>query len=175
MKFEIPTNLLKRIPAKTHSDWALWEKKNFNIHRGLIGLNAPRLNSIHELAERIRSGVQEEFRPNWFRGFGFGTIIRLREVPIDFAEICRHIDTRNKKNGVWQWAVIVLEEEQFAVAIHTWLHGYLRPVYDTLLTQLEQNGYQCHSADAEMDVLIARLQKFANACRMIQRVAGVLT
>ena len=175
MKFDIPTKLLTRKAAKAHSDWTIWEKKNFNIHRGLIGLNAPRIDSIHSLAEQIRLGVREEFKPNWFRGFGFGTIIRFNEVPSDFAEICKHIDTRNKKNGVWQWAVVVLQEDKVAIAIHTWLHGYLRPVYDSILQQLEQDGYHCHASDAEVDVLIARLKKIADACRMIQRVAGVIT
>jgi hypothetical protein len=175
MKIDIPANLLTRKAPKAHSDWAIWEKKNLNIHRGLIGLNAPRIDSIHSLAEQIRLGVREEFKPNWFRGFGFGTIIGFKEVPSDFAEICQHIDTRNKKNGVWQWAVVVLQEDKVAIAIHTWLHGYLRPVYDSILQQLEQSGYQCHASDAEVDVLVTRLQKIADACRMIQRVAGVIT
>ncbi|MCC6511477.1 MAG: hypothetical protein IT423_20425 [Pirellulaceae bacterium] len=160
---------------KTHSKWALWEKKNLNIHRGLIGINSPPVKSIHDLARQVREGVRDEFRPNWFRGFGFGTIIRFQEVPSDFSEICQHIDTRNKKGGVWQWAVVCLEEDKVAIAIHTWLHGYLRPVYDSVLEQLAANGYQCHASDAEMDALIAKLQKIADTCRMIQRVAGVIT
>jgi hypothetical protein len=175
MKLNIPTKLLKVIAPKSHSNWALWEKKNLNIHRGLVALDAPRLKSIHALADEIRTGVREEFNPSWFRGFGFGTIVRLVEVPSDFAEICQYIDTRNKKGGVWQWAVVVLEEDKVAIAIHTWLHGYLRPVYDSVLEQLVESGYQCHASDAEMDVLIARLQKIAKACRMIQRVAGIIT
>jgi hypothetical protein len=175
MKFEIPTRLLIRTPPKVHSDWVIWEKKNFNIHRGLIELNAPRIDSIHELAAQIRHGVREEFKPNWFRGFGFGTIIRFNEVPTDFAEICQHIDTRNKKGGVWQWAVVILQEVKIAIAIHTWLHGYLRSVYDSVLQQLEQDGFQCHASDSKVDVLVARLQKIQQACRMIQRVAGAIT
>ena len=175
MNFEISEALITRTKPKVHSDWSTWEKKTFNIHRGLIGLNVPRINSIHDLAAQIRQGVREEFKPNWFRGFGFGTIIHFDEVPSDFAEICQHIDSRNKKGGVWQWAVVILTEDKIAIAIHTWLHGYLRPVYDSVLQQLEQNGFQCHASDAKMDVLIARLQKIHEVCRKIQRVAGVIT
>ncbi|MEZ6064204.1 MAG: hypothetical protein R3B90_00515 [Planctomycetaceae bacterium] len=175
MKFDIPTNLLTPRSPRTHDDWTIWEKKNFNIHRGLIEISVPRVKSIHELAEQIRQGVREEFRPNWFRGFGFGTILRLREVPADFAEICQHIDTRNKQHGVWQWAIVVLEEDQVAIAVHTWLQGYLRPVYDAILVQLEQGGFQCHASDAEVDELIARLRRIADTVRMLQRVAGIAT
>lgn len=71
--------------------------------------------------------------------------------------------------------MVILQEDKVAIAIHTWLHGYLRPVYDSVLQQLEQDGFQCHASDAEVDVLIARLQKIQEACRMIQRVAGVIT
>ncbi|XZE21499.1 hypothetical protein SH449x_001402 [Pirellulaceae bacterium SH449] len=175
MKFEISPKLLTRTKPKVHADWAIWEKKNFNIHRGIIGLNAPKTDSIHQLATQIRQGVREEFKPNWFRGFGFGTIIHFHDVPTDFAEICQHIDTRNKTGGVWQWAVVILQEDKLAIAIHTWLHGYLRPVYDSILQQLEHDGFECHASDAEMDELIAKLQKIQAACRMIQRVAGVVT
>jgi len=175
MKFDIPTNLLTRTTPKIHKDWTTWEKKNFNIHRGLIEWDAPRVDSIHTLAEQIRLGVREEFKPGWFRGFGFGTILHFREVPSDFAEICQHIDTRNNKNGVWQWAVVVLQEDKTAIAIHTWLNGYLRPVYDSLVTQLEQNGFQCHASDAEVDALIAQLKKIADTCRMIRRLGNLIT
>lgn len=175
MKIDINRKLLRQVQSKTHPNWTLWETKNLNIHRGLIDFTASGTKSIHDLASQVRNCVRDEFRPNWFRGFGFGTIIRLPEVPTDFSEICEHIDTRNKKGGVWQWAIVCLEEDKIAIAIHTWLHGYLRPVYDSVLEQLTQNGYQCHASDAEVDVLVARLQRIAHVCRMIRRVAGIAT
>lgn len=175
MTFDIPSNLLKPITPKAHANWALWEKKNFNIHRGLIEFTAPDALSIHDLANQVREGVREEFRPGWFRGFGFGAIIHFPKVPADFTEICQHVDTRNKLHGVWQWVVVCLDEEKVALGIHTWLHGYLRPVYDSVLEQLKKDGYNCESVDSEMDALIAKLQQIAKTCRMIRSVGRIIT
>lgn len=174
MTFHIAPSLLKSKLPKSHRDWALWEKKNFNIHRGLIEFTAPAVDSIHDLARNVREGVKDEFRPGWFRGFGFGAIIHFKEVPTDFTEICQHVDSRNKSGGVWQWVVACLDEDRAAVAIHTWLHGYLRPVYDSVLQQLEENGYACHATDAEVDALIAKLNQIAKVCRTIRRVGRII-
>jgi len=173
--FQIAPSLLKPKLPRTRLRWALWEKKNLNLHRGLIEFTALHVDSIHDLAREAREGVHDEFRPGWFRGFGFGTIIHFHKVPSDFAEICQHVDTRNKRHGVWQWTVACLDEEKVAVAIHTWLNGYLRPVYDSVLQQLDESGYKCHPADAEVDVLVTRLQQIAKTCHAIRRVSGVVS
>lgn len=171
----IDSTLLTPITPKHHPTWALWEKRNLNTHRGLIEFTAARVDSIDDLASEVREGVRGEFRPGWFRGFGFGTIIHFREVPSDFTQICRHVDTRNKRHGVWQWIIACLDEDKIAVAIHTWLHGYLRPVYDSVVQQLNELGYECHVADAEVDALVATLQRLAKTCRTIQGVGGIVT
>lgn len=175
MAFAIDPTRLKAITPRYRLDWSLWQKKNFNIHRGLIEFTAPRVNSIDDLARDVRAGVQAEFQPGWLRGFGFGAIIHFHELPSDFTNICRHIDTRNKRHGVWQWVIACLDEDKIAVAIHTWLHGYLRPVYDSILRSLDENGYEYHAADAEVDVLIAKLQSISRKCSIIHHVAGIVS
>ena len=71
--------------------------------------------------------------------------------------------------------IVCLDDDKVAVAIHTWLHGYLRPVYDSVLQQLTESGYQCYATDAEVDVLIANLRRIMGTCHMIQRIAGIVT
>lgn len=154
--------------------WRIWEKKTLNIHRGLIEWPDTPSAPVDAIACRIRASVRSEFRPDWFRGFGFGTILHLSTATPDFCEICRHIDRRNKTNGVWQWAVVQFDHDNVALGIHTWLHGYLRPVYESVLHQLASQGYQCHSVEAEMDPLIEKLRKIAKVCHAIQAVTGVI-
>jgi hypothetical protein len=171
----IAPRLLKPLEPKHHCDWTLWEEKTINIHRGVIELTAPSGCSIDELAREVREGVREEYRPGWFRGFGFGTIVHFADVPGDFTQYCRHVDTRNKRHGVWQWAIACLDDEQIAIGVHTWLHGYLRPVYDATRQQLTHSGFQCHSSDADVDALIARLQVLGQTCRALQQITGIAT
>lgn len=154
-----PRLLTPKIPV-SELTWRLWEKKNLNIHRGVVEWVVDQeFESINEIALRIRDGVKTEFRPGWLRGFGFGTVLHFKSLSKDFDQICGHIDTRNKKNGVWQWAILQFDESKVAVGIHTWLSGYLRPVYDSILARLKHEGYECHTAEAEVDQLIAILQK----------------
>jgi hypothetical protein len=174
MALIIDPQLLQAITPQHRPEWSLWQKKSLNIHRGVMEFTATPVNSIHDLAGHVREGVRAEFRPAWWRGFGFGAVIHCAELPTDFTEICRHVDTRNRSQGVWQWVVICLDEDRIALAIHTWLHGYLRPVYDSVLHQLHQSGYECHAVDAEMDALIAQLNRIARYCRLITRVAGIV-
>src|SRR4051812_17701976 len=46
--------------------WRVWERKTFNLHRGVIEFPIPeRIGSIDEIARQIRAGVKLEFRPGW--------------------------------------------------------------------------------------------------------------
>lgn len=176
METTIDPKLLKPKSPVAESRWRLWQKKNFNIHRGVIEWSVDHdFQSIDDVALRIREGVKTEFRPNWLRGFGFGTILHFKTVSEDFVQICNHIDSRNKKNGVWQWAILQFDDDKVAVGVHTWLHGYLRPVYDSVIGQLEDDGYECKSADAEIDKLVATFQKIQRVCKPIQIAAGIFT
>jgi hypothetical protein len=170
----IDEKLLKPKAPERQRDWKLWQKKSFNIHRGLIEFAAKRGRTLEDTARLVREGVRAEFRPGWFRGFGFGAIIHFEELPRDFTEICHYVDTRNKRHGVWQWVIACLDEDKVAVAVHTWLHGYLRPVYDSVLQQLAASGYECSASDSEVDALIATLARIAKVGRIIRRAGGLL-
>jgi hypothetical protein len=175
MEFNFDTKLMTPKTPVSRETWRTWEKKTFNIHRGVIDWNIRgHCNSIEEIAARIRAGVKTEFHPGWLRGFGFGAILRFVDAPIDIANICHHVDTLNKKNGVWQWVIVCFDEEKVALVIHTWLQGYLRPVYESLMGQLSASGYQCESVDAEIDKLFVTLRRIATVCKAIKIVGGSL-
>ena len=170
----IDEKLLKSRESVFEKDWLLWEKKNLNIHRGVIewSIITP-CGSIDEIAGRVREGVKLEFSPGWIRGFGFGTILHLKAAPKDFCRICDHVDTRNKTNGVWQWAIICFDEDRLALGVHTWLKGYLRPVYESILQQAAIQGYACHSVEAEIDPLIRTLTRIGKVCHAIGGIGGL--
>ena len=156
-------------------DWTLLERKTVNIHRGVIDWTpSESFDSIDQIASKIRIGVLEEFHPNWFRGFGFGVILHLQVVPADASQICKYIDTRNKRGGVWQWAILSFDEDKRAIGIHTWLHGYLRPVYDSAIHQLVSQGFECESIDADVDKLFVTLGRIATVCKVLKILGGSL-
>lgn len=150
MNIIIDPDRLKPKTPKFETTWCLWQKSNLNIHRGILEYSVDtEIKSLDDLFLRIRKGVKKEFKPGWLRGFGFGTILHFKTVPDDLREICYQIDTKNKKDGVWQWAVVIFDEHKAAIGVHTWLHGYLRPVYDSILQQLVKNEYKCVSFDRQ--------------------------
>ena len=161
----IDPKLLKPKPSAVESNWRFWEKKNLNIHRGIIEWFVDHeFSSIDELAMQIRTQVKSEFKPGWLRGFGFGTVLHVKTVSEDFVQICNYIDRRNRRKGVWQWAIVQFDDDKVAMGIHTWLHGYLRPVFDSIIERLTEEGYECKKADADVDKLLAAISKLHALC-----------
>jgi len=64
------------------------------------------------------------------------------------------VDRRNRRGGIWQWAIVVSKEDRAGIAVHTWHHGFLRPVYDDLLVQLREQGIDVQSLDTETDPFV---------------------
>lgn len=165
MNISIDPKLLKPKPSAAEPTWRLWEKKNLNMHRGIIEWFVdPEVKSMDELALQVRRVVKSEFSPGWLRGFGFGTVLHVKNVSEDFAQICDHIDRRNTLKGVWQWAIVLFDDDKVAIGIHTWLHGYLRPVFDSIIQILEEDDYECKTSDADVDKLIATISKIHTVC-----------
>ncbi len=171
MNLKIDNKLLRLIPSTYEPTWRLLQKKSLNIHRGVIECSfGDDFISINELAGRIRTSVKKEFNPSWLRSFGFGAVIHMKTMTEDFLQICHHIDTKNKKDGVWQWAIIIFDDDKVAVGIHTWLHGYLRPVYDSLMVQLMEKNFECQSTDAKIDTLLETLGNVQTKCKAIENL-----
>jgi hypothetical protein len=129
---------------------------------------------MEQIAATIRQTVKQEFRPGWLRGFGFGAVVHLANVPNDLATIVKFVDKRNKTCGVWQWVILCFDDEKVALGVHTWLQGYLRPVYDSLLQQIAALGYRCDSTDVEIDALQATLQKISKYGRAFHIASALI-
>lgn len=142
----------------------VWEHRTLNRHCGVVELQASnRFSSPDGVGQLVRGMVKHEFRPAWFRGFAFGTVIHFTGTASGFRDIDRFhrlIDCRNKSAGVWQWMVICFERDKTAIGIHTWMkHTYLHPIYESVLRQFDAAGYKCDAFYVETPQLFANAEK----------------
>jgi len=169
----IDQHLLAPRPSRQSGRYSLYEKKTLNMHRGVVVIeHADAWGSTDALAAEVRRSVREEFRPAWWRGFAFGAILRFDKVDPNLSVLANAIDPYNRRGGVWQWAVICVDQGRVAIGMHTWLHGYLRPIYDTTLQQLSNAGYLCACTDTNKPQFIAFTEKLDRAALAI-KTAGL--
>jgi hypothetical protein len=167
---------LKPLTVDLPPSWQLWQHKSLNMHRGVIYWDATSATpTLFEIRDQVRSVVRDHFRPSWWRGFGFGAIISLNHVDDAFKDAADLVDVRNNRKGVWQWLVLHYPKLQSATGICTWRFEYLRPVYQDLLSALQDSGFACASQQKDMDALAQRLfalHRAANFLRSLLRVLG---
>jgi len=138
------------------SDWRFWEKRNLNIHR-VVGLWTRGPSSAREIGIQTRATIARRFRRAWWRGLGFGVVVEVRDVqgfPEEFREL---VDGRENPKGTWQWLILVSRARKKASGLHTWIEGYLSPVYRGLLADLEERGFEVESVRKEKDGLMKLL------------------
>jgi hypothetical protein len=113
--------------------------------------------SLESVGEQVRRSVQDVFRPSWWRGFGFGTVLSLREADDSPIHAANLIDVRNNGKGTWQWIILHFESPGAAIGICTWTEGYLAPIYREFLDKRRQAGCFCESHKKEMDAVLKAL------------------
>lgn len=72
------------------------------------------------------------------------------------------VDIRENAKGTLQWVVLTAARAQTALGVHTWLEGYLSPVYREILEHLMGQGWEVASAKREKDGLMNFLTGAAN-------------
>jgi hypothetical protein len=72
------------------------------------------------------------------------------------------VDIRENNKGTLQWVILVASHAQTALGVHTWIEGYLSPVYRDILQALAAKGYQIASAKREKDGLMKFLTAVAD-------------
>lgn len=163
MELNISSSRVQSMPAKSDLGWNVWRKKARFFSSGQFGVAELRLGQqpiVSELVDEIRSAAKVEFGGRWYRGAGFGTVIRLPSASKDLLAIFDHIDLRNRLDGnIWQWIALVFEQEQAAIAMHMWYHGYLHPVFLEIVETFSQAGYDVIATDTQKDPLIQKLEK----------------
>lgn len=115
---------------------------------------------MDQIESSIRKGVLEEFKPRPGRGLGYGVVFRVKHFHKESIQFSTFVDKRNRRGGVWQWGIVISEEEKALLGIHTWVDGYLRPVYDSIIQQYVKLGYEHKNLNIPPDPLIAKLVTF---------------
>ncbi|MBO0698250.1 MAG: hypothetical protein J2P46_07645 [Zavarzinella sp.] len=166
---------LKPLATDLPETWRLWEHKTLNIHRGVIHWDATATDdTLADVREEVRAVVARYFRPAWWRGFGFGTVVSLGHADESFGRAAELIDVRNNRRGTWQWLALHFPKLREAVGVCTWTEGYLAPVYRDLLEALRGAGFRCQSYQRDMDALVKHLVTVAEKLRAAKRVLGGL-
>lgn len=164
---------LKPLSVDLPPAWQLWQYKSLNMHRGVIHWDASRTRcTLPEIRDQIRTVVRDQFRPSWWRGFGFGVIVSLNDFDESLKDAADLVDVRNNGKGCWQWIVLHFPASQAAAGICTWTEGYLAPVYRDLLSSLQATGVACESYRKDMDAFTKTLRDIHKKLRVAKRVMG---
>ncbi len=151
-------------PRESGSDpaWRVWEHKTFNIHRGVLHWRpAAESPTFDRISRSIREQVAASYRISWWRGFAFGALVEAPVVPEDVDAIESVIDVRVNAKGTWQWTILACPPARTVVGVHTWIEGYLSPVYRGLTDLYREQGYEVGTVRKEKDGLMKFLTTVA--------------
>jgi hypothetical protein len=144
--------------------WAFWELRNFNMHRvvGLLRADQP-ITDVKQFDTAIRSVLGRVFKRAWWRGIAYGVVADVGPLPVSPDDLKILVDGRENAKGTMQWVVLVDGETHKAAGVHTWIEGYLGPVYRAVLQSLADQGYQLTSVMKDKDGLMRVLTGVADA------------
>ena len=135
-------------------NWRFWERRNLNMHR-LVGLwRVPHTLNATELDTEARAAIGQHFHRAWWRGLAWGVVVEMPEITLSQSDIKDLIDIRENSRGTWQWLVLVSRTKHVALGAHTWMEGYLSPIYRSLLDELQKREFEVTSVRREKDGLM---------------------
>jgi len=144
-------------------DWTFWELRNLNMHR-VVGLlqTDRRLTDARTLDAELRGELARSFKRAWWRGIAYGVVVKADVPALTTEDLKILVDERENSRGTMQWVVLVSNAGQ-ATGVHTWIEGFLSPVYRTVLEALSRSGCRISSVMKEKDGLMRVLTAVADA------------
>lgn len=123
--------------------WTFWERRTLNLHQ-VVGLSrsAPSYPNVRCLDAALRGTFSRNVRRAWWRGIGYGAVVNAGALRAATNDLKVLVDAREKSRGTMQWVVLVSADGQTVTGVHTWIEGFLSPVYRTILAALAGQG--CH-------------------------------
>jgi hypothetical protein len=148
----------------TEPGWTFWERRTVNVHRvvGLARADRPFAN-VQALDAELRGVFARDFKRAWWRGIAYGVLANVGALPFTQDDLKVLVDAYENPKGTMQWVVLVAGDSREATGVHTWIEGYLSPVYRSVLQSLHERGYQVASVRKEKDGLLRVLTGVANA------------
>lgn len=160
-QFEIIQISLPKSKRVDEDNWTLWEHKTLNIHRAILFWSNKIDQTYIEMSDTIRNKINQQIKVSWWRGFGYGVVIEVPVMPKGIENIDISIDTRSNKNGTWQWIILVCNNPKCVIAVHTWMAGFLTPIYEMLLNSYRNEGYEVGNFKKSKDKLMKFLTKLS--------------
>src|SRR5262249_29260196 len=133
--------------------WNFWELRTVNMHRVVALLRASQpFADAHTLDGELRGVLARDFKRAWWRGIAYG-VVAASAGPLTFTpdDLKILVDSYENSTGTMQWVVLVSGDGHAATGVHTWVEGFLSPVYRSILQRLQQRGYQITSIRKEKD------------------------
>ena len=155
---------LRRRTDLQQQDWTYWEIRTLNLHR-VVGLFQPRraFSSASDLESTLRDALGRSFKRGWWRGIAYGVVVDVSSVTLTEDDLKTLVDVRENSKGDLQWVILVARDAGLALGVHTWIEGYLSPVYRAIVEILMQTGCRVTSVRREKDGLMKFLTGVADA------------
>ena len=150
-------------------NWRFWELRNINMHR-VVGLATEnrQFTDARDLGHEIRAVLQQNFKCAWWRGIAYGVVMELSAISLAADDLKMLVDIRDNPKGDLQWVVLVSSDVRTVLGVHTWIEGFLSPVYRDVLQTLAAGGYHVASIMREKDGLLKFLTAVADVDVAIQ-------
>ena len=135
--------------------WTFWELRTLNLHR-VVGLlnDYQQFADAHDFEAAIRGVVPRKFKPSWWRGMAYGVVAEMAAISLSPDDLKMLVDVRENAKGTLQWVILLASDARLALGVHTWIEGYLSPVYRDVLQGLTEADYQVVSVKKEKDGLM---------------------
>ncbi len=143
--------------------WTFWELRNLNMHRvvGLLRADEP-VADVSRLDATIRGVLGRAFKRAWWRGIAYGVVAEVGPVSVPADNLTPLVDGRENSKGTMQWVVLVDASAHKVIGVHTWVEGYLGPVYRSVLQSLADQQFQIESVMKDKDGLMRVLTSVAD-------------
>ena len=143
--------------------WVFWELRTLNRHRvvGLLRRQAL-FPGLREVEAEIRDTVARHFKRAWWRGMAYGVVVEVPGLSLTAENIESLIDVRDNRRGTLQWVFLIARSTSAAIGVHTWIEGYLSPVYRSVLQKLEDGKFDVTTLTKEKDGLMTVLSGAAD-------------
>jgi hypothetical protein len=147
--------------------WAFWELRNLNMHRvvGLLRADAP-VADIARFDANLRGVMGRTFKRSWWRGIAYGVVADVGPQSVGPDDLETLVDGRENSKGTMQWVVLVDGGAHKVTGVHTWVEGYLGPVYRAVLQSLAERRFQIESIMKDKDGVMRVLTSVADGQAM---------
>ena len=145
-------------------NWTFWERRTLNIHR-VVGLSRTdrRVTDARTLDAEVRAAFARNFRRAWWRGIAYGAVVNVGTLSLAPDDLKILVDEYENNKGTMQWVILLSGDASKATGVHTWVEGFLSPVYREVLQALSDSGYKIESVMKEKNGLMTFLTAVADA------------